>query len=92
MKIKTESGNVRVNKKTKYGRFLQGYINTGAFTGRGTLAAAREQYSLFAKNFPSVSAYDCGRIIGYAFLHKPNERFMNAICPGFVSSVSKEAE
>ena len=92
MKIKTESGNVIVNKKTKYTKFLQGYLSTGAFSGRGTLAAAREQYSLFAKNFPSVSAYDCGRIIGYAFLHKPNERFMGAICPGFVSSFGESKQ
>ena len=92
MKIKTDSGNVILNKKTKYAKFLQGYISTGAFAGRGTLTAAREQYPLLAKNFPTVSAYDCGRIIGYAFLHKPNDRFMGAICPGFVSKLNKEVE
>jgi len=43
MKIRTSSGDVNVDKRSPYGKFLMGYTSTGAFSGGVTLEKTWEQ-------------------------------------------------
>jgi hypothetical protein len=40
MIIQTVSGNITINKNTPYGKWLQGWISNGGFTGAQTLKEA----------------------------------------------------
>jgi hypothetical protein len=40
MIINTASGNVTINKKSPYGKWLQGWISSNGFTGAQTLSEA----------------------------------------------------
>ena len=43
MEITTASGVVKVNKRTPYGKWLSGYVSTGAWTGWNTVKCAWER-------------------------------------------------
>lgn len=45
MKIITKSGIVKVNKRSHYGQWLQGYMSTGAWSGWHTIEATWNNYS-----------------------------------------------
>lgn len=40
MKIKTDSGEITVSKRSRYGAWLQGRIDAGGWTGHRTVSAA----------------------------------------------------
>jgi hypothetical protein len=40
MIIKTASGNITINKKSAYGKWLMGWISEGGFTGTQTLTVS----------------------------------------------------
>ncbi len=77
MKIKTDSGLVEINKRSPYGKFLQAYIETGAFSGSGTLAAAWRMANDFKASYPSLSWPDIGKMTGKTFKHKPSESYLS---------------
>jgi len=43
MIIKTASGNITINKKSPYGKWLMGWMSVGGFTGAQTLIKAWER-------------------------------------------------
>lgn len=44
MEVKTDSGVVNINKRTPYGKWLIGYMNTGAWAGWYTLEKIWESH------------------------------------------------
>ena len=79
MKVPTDSGYLEINKRSRHGKFIQGYLSTGAFSGSSTLSAAIQMGNEIKTKFPSISAHDCGKLVGHVFIHKPHDQFLNAI-------------
>jgi hypothetical protein len=59
MKLKTHSGKITVNKKSRHTKWLQGRIDSGAWTGAQTIKEAW-QAAQPALNLPGASAYVVG--------------------------------
>lgn len=65
MEIKTNSGTVSINKKTPYGKWLIGYVSTGAWSGWRTLEKIWDKCKDIKPNGCSWQAWGvvCGRYI-----------------------------
>lgn len=65
MEIKTKSGIVRVNKRSNYGKWLQGYVSTGAWTGWNTIEKTWNNYADKKPKGCSWNAWGviCGQVI-----------------------------
>lgn len=68
MKIKTDSGNVTINKRSAYGKWLQGYVSTGAFSGVHMLRHCWYNSQVIKRQCPSVSWHDLGVLVGICCL------------------------
>lgn len=64
MKIKTSSGCITVNKKSPYGKWLQGYVSTGAFSGGETIRQVWGNALTIKEVCPSISWHDLGKLSG----------------------------
>ena len=66
MKIKTASGNMNINKKTPYGKFIMAYCNVKdtAWTGWWGIKNAWDMAKKMKQKYPSISYSDLGKMIG----------------------------
>jgi len=64
MKIRTSSGDVKVDKRSPYGKFLMGFVSTEAWSGRWVLEKAWEQGQMWKERLPSLCWYDLGKMMG----------------------------
>jgi len=64
MKVETASGVATIDKRSRYGKFLLGYISTGAFSGADTLRHAWVDCIKLKAYYPSISWKDAGKLIG----------------------------
>lgn len=72
MEIKTDSGYVRVNKKSHYGKWLKGYTDANGWSGHNTL---RETWAKAEKIKPAGCTWETwGQICGLInfYKHKNN--------------------
>lgn len=68
----TNSGTIRVNKRTPYGKIIEGFVSTAKWTGGDTV---RQGYLLarsLRDHYPSLSFRDAGRLAAVLI---DNERF-----------------
>ena len=61
MIIKTASGNISINKKSAYGKWLQGWISGNGFTGCETLSNAWNRAQSIKQN--GCSWYSLGKLM-----------------------------
>ncbi len=62
MEILTNSGAVQVNKKTPYGKWLAGYVSTGAWSGAETLRSIWKNFGV--KKIKGCTWYAWGQVCG----------------------------
>lgn len=67
MLIKTSSGNIIINKRSPYGKFVIGYTSTGKFSGIQTLKAAWLSAHSLKNKYPSLSWADTGKLAASYF-------------------------
>ena len=79
MKIKTDSGNIIINEHSAYGRFVKGYIASGAFSGNSTLSAAWTMAKQIKARFNSIKWFDIGKLVGANFKHKPSDAYLEEL-------------
>jgi hypothetical protein len=79
MKIKTASGMRRICKRSHFGKFLQSYIATGAFSGVQTLNAAWGMANQIKRQYNTLSWSEIGKMVGIIFKHKPSDAFLTEL-------------
>lgn len=76
MDIKTDSGIERVNSRSHYGKWLQGYISTSAWSGEATISTIWDKYKDEKPDGCSWRAW--GVICGRHFDHTSDARYYNS--------------
>lgn len=65
MEIQTASGKVIINKRTIYGNWLQGYKQSGAFTGAFTLRKAWDNFCKYSEEIGTMPKGKAAKLAGF---------------------------
>ena len=76
MMIFTDSGPVRVNRRTLYGKALAGFVSKARFTGAATVRHGMILAGWLRDHHPSLSAYDSGRLAAVFINERPDNRLL----------------